>query len=379
MVNKEWATSGVNMNQVTEWLDTLDQLRRHQGRALGAMGLGAKESDYRIILARAGLRLRYYGDGSDLADSEESGRNKNATHGGRRPVLLIIPAPIKGPYIWDISLQKSIVRRAKDRGFDTYMVEWAEPGVRESAFGLNDYAGAMINDCIDAITQQSSQGKVFLAGHSLGGTLAALYSAYRPERVAGLVLIESPLRFAEASGAFRKLIETDVPADALLASSDHIPGSMLNVISATAAPETYIFERYLDYFASHRSMGDWHTHWQAIRWTLDELPMSRGLFNEVVERLYRGDQFMRGELVFGPTRLHPEGIKAPLVVVYNPSSRVIPPKSVLDFYHAAGSQSKQLVTYTGDTGVALQHVGVLIGDNAHRNVWPSIFTWMESV
>lgn len=351
------------MNEFSWWFDSLDWWRRQQGGALDAMGLGPKESTYRVVSTSPGVRLRHYGAvSSDGSDS---------------PALLIVPAPIKRPYIWDIAPEKSIVCRAKAQGFDVYMVEWTEPGEREASFGLKDYAGTMINHCVDVIARHSPQSPVFLAGHSLGGTFAALYAAYQPERVAALILLEAPVRFAEASGAFRGMIESDVPADSLLAPSDHIPGSLLNLVSVAAAPATYLIERHLDYIASHHSPEDWQTHWRGVRWTLDEFPLSRTLFNEVVERLYRGDHFMRGELAFDNTKLHPGAVKAPLLAVYDPASSVIPPESVLDFYRAASSPVKQLVAYSGDTGVALQHIGVLIGDNAHHDVWPQIFDWLN--
>lgn len=341
------------------WLDALDQSRRRKGKVLDTLGLGPQESEYSVVFTHAGLRLRHYGNGDASA-----------------PVLLIVPAPIKAAYIWDMAPDRSVVRQAQARGFNVYMIEWTEPGGQEASFGLADYGGIMIDACIDAIAQRSAKVPVFLAGHSLGGTLATLYCAYQPKRVAGLVLIESPLHFAEASGAFKPLLDLGIPADALLPASDHIPGSLLNLISAKAAPETYILERYVDYLASHGSIDDWKMHWRAVRWTLDELLLSRALFDEVVERLYREDQFMRGDIAFGKIPLSPRAVTAPLLAVYDPSSRVIPPESVLEFYHAAGSETKELMTYTGDIGVALQHVGMLIGQNAHDHVWPQIFNWL---
>jgi hypothetical protein len=65
---------------------------------------------------------------------------------------------------------------------------------------------------------------------------------------------------------------------------------------------------------------------------------------------------------------------APLLAVLNPYSRVIPPESILPFHHAAGGRPKQLIRYRGDRGVALQHVGVLVGRNAHRFLWPLVLT-----
>jgi polyhydroxyalkanoate synthase len=49
---------------------------------------------------------------------------------------------------------------------------------------------------------------------------------------------------------------------------------------------------------------------------------------------------------------------------------------VLPFHAAAGSAEKGLFWYEGDVGVSLQHVGMLVGRNAHRHLWPELAGWM---
>jgi polyhydroxyalkanoate synthase len=45
---------------------------------------------------------------------------------------------------------------------------------------------------------------------------------------------------------------------------------------------------------------------------------------------------------------------------------------------AAASDKKLVLYYEGDVGVNLQHVGVLVGRNAHARIWPAIFAWLEA-
>jgi polyhydroxyalkanoate synthase len=107
--------------------------------------------------------------------------------------------------------------------------------------------------------------------------------------------------------------------------------------------------------------------------------MPQQLFEDMVDKLYRQDRFMRGELMLGGKALRPAAVTAPLFAVYQPASRIVPPESVLAFHHAAGSRNKVLQPYAGDVGVALQHVGALVGDSAHRRLWPQIFDWLEGI
>jgi polyhydroxyalkanoate synthase subunit PhaC len=335
------------------WFQQLDQLRKAQGRVMDLLGLGPEESPFHIVLEQPGLRLRLYGH--------------QAT---KRPPLLIVPAPIKKSYIWDLSAESSVVRRALRHLLDVYMVEWTEPEPGPHAPGLFDYAGTMLDDCISAIRVRSGSDKVFLAGHSLGGIFAALHSAYKPAQVAGLVLVDAPLHFAEGAGSRKG----DVPGP-----GPRVPGSLVGLASALAKPAALCTDRYLDRMASLRSREQTLSHWRVERWTLDELPMSRNLFDDVINDLHKHNRFMRGELVFGEERLHPRKVTAPLFNIFHPLGGIVPAESVLAFHGAAGSEHKELVRYAGDVGVALQHVGPLVGINAHRDIWPRVFAWLDRI
>lgn len=344
------------------FFQSMDQVRCLQASALDRFGLGPRESAYQAVYERPGLRLRCYGSGA----------------AGTAP-LLIVPAPIKRPYIWDLTPERSVVRRALEHGLGVYLAEWTAPPAGAAQPGLAEYAGPMLDECAAVAAARESSGKAILAGHSLGGVFAALYSAYRPSRVAALALIDAPLHFAEASGPFRPSLQLDFAKEAVAASTERVPGSLLSMISAGAAPATFCTSRYVDHLASLGSRERLETHWRVERWTMDESPLSRKLFDDVIAELYRRDSFMRGKLKIGGRRLHPRDISAPLLTVYQPASALIPSASVLAFHLAAGSDDKELVSYPGDTGVALQHIGPLVGDYAQQALWPRVFTWMERV
>ena len=69
---------------------------------------------------------------------------------------------------------------------------------------------------------------------------------------------------------------------------------------------------------------------------------------------------------------------APVLTVVAPHSRVVPPSAVLPVHASFGATDKQVLEYGGDTGVVVQHLGVLVGRNAHRTLWPRILAWLDS-
>src|SRR5262245_32348622 len=87
----------------------LDVMRRAQGLALEAVGFGPAELGYRVLGSGYHWRLRDYG-----------GSGMNAS-------LLIVAAPIKRPYIWDLAPTASAIRYCSNHGLHIYLIEWISP------------------------------------------------------------------------------------------------------------------------------------------------------------------------------------------------------------------------------------------------------------
>lgn len=344
------------------WFESLDTVRRRQGAAMERIGYAPIETPSQTALNVPGVRLRYYGGNP-----------------GSKRIALIVPAPIKRHYIWDMTPECSVVQRALQAGMQVYLAEWTGSSDRQDRLGLADYGYTLIDRCVRAIRTTHPSGPLFLFSHSLGGIFATIYAAMRPEQVAGLVLLETPLHFGRASGSFTPLVQFGPRASNVAELFDNVPGSVLNLVSVTASPTTFHLERYGDFFASLGSSRLLKKHMRVERWMLDEAPMPGHLFEQVVENLYRQDSLMQGTLAIAGRTLSPASVTAPLLSVYDPHSVVIPPDSVIAFHEAAGSARKRLLSYDGDTGVGIAHVGVLVGENAHRRLWPEIFGWLEEV
>src|SRR4051812_47359182 len=309
-------------------LDQLDRARRRAGELLDTLGAGPLTTPSQTVVDRPGLRLRHFTPGPATG-----------------PAVLLVPAPIKRWYIWDLEPEVSVVARMLAHGLDVYLVEWTDPGPGEQDFGLDDYAGPMLRECVEAMTRRTGQPQVVLIGHSLGGTLAAVFAARHPELVLAIAMLEAPLHFGADAGAFAPLVATAPHAGWLRAADAVVPGSFLDAVTALAAPVSFQVARYVDFVLSLSDRALLGTHMRVERWTLDEFPLPGRLFEDVVERLYRRDEFMAGALSVAGQRVGPEALTAPMLTVLNPHSRVIPPESILPFHDAAAATPKRLMRY----------------------------------
>jgi poly[(R)-3-hydroxyalkanoate] polymerase subunit PhaC len=337
--------------------DFEDIIRRLQGHVVGAFGFGPKESPYQIIASGAHWRLRDYG-----------GKDRS------RP-LLIISAPIKRPYIWDLAPAISTIRLCLDRGLSIQLLEWTPASPRTGNNGLDEYVLA-ISEAVATIATSPRGAKPFLVGHSLGGTLAAIYGAFLPESIRGLVLLGAPLCFEPSANQFRDTLVTLVPRE--ISDADPFPGSLLSHASALASPRTFIWSRLLDAVLSIPDPLAMQIHARVERWALDEVPLPGKLVHQTIDWLYRENRFCRGILNIGGKVIGPASLSVPTLAVVNTADEIAPLSSIKPFAETM-TTSVRIIEYRGELGVCLQHLGILVGRHAQAHVWPGIVSWLRSL
>jgi polyhydroxyalkanoate synthase subunit PhaC len=336
--------------------DASDIIRRAQGDVVGAFGLDPQESPHQIITSRAHWRLRDYG-GDDRSRS-----------------LLIIAAPIKRPYIWDLAPSISAIRFCLHQGLYVQLLEWMPATPNAGNCGLDEYVLA-ISEAVAAVTSAAQGAKPTLIGHSLGGTLAAIYGAFLPESIRGLVLLGAPLCFRPSENQFRDALVTLVPRE--ISDTDPFPGSLLSHASALASPGTFIWSRLMDAAMSIADPVAIEIHARVERWALDEMPLPGKLVHQIIEWLYRENRFCSNELKIGEKFVGPSTLSVPTLAVVNTADEVAPLNSLKPFADAM-AKNVQIIEYPGELGVCLQHLGILVGRHAQAHVWPEILSWLKS-
>jgi polyhydroxyalkanoate synthase len=130
-------------------------------------------------------------------------------------------------------------------------------------------------------------------------------------------------------------------------------------MTALAAPNTFIWSRLVD---AASSVADHHAldvHARVERWALDEVPLLGKLVHQIVEWLYREDRFCRGCLKVGETIVGPAKLSIPTLVVVAKGDEFKP------FTDAMPADGVRIIEYPGEAGICSQHLGVLVGGQAH--------------
>ena len=230
-----------------------------------------------------------------------------------------------------------------------------------------------ISEAVATITTAAQGAKPSLIGHSLGGTLAAIYGATLPESIGGLVLLAAPLCF-EPENQFCDALVTLVPQE--LSDMDPFPGSLLSHASALASPRTFIWSRMMDAAMSIADPFAMEIHARVERWALDEVPLPGKLVHQIIEWLYRENRFCRGTLKIGDKFIGPSGLSVPTLAVVNTADDIASPSLLKSF--ASKAKNVQIIEHPSERGACLQHLGILIGRHAQVHVWPEILSWLNS-
>jgi polyhydroxyalkanoate synthase subunit PhaC len=335
--------------------DVSDVIRRAQGDLVGAFGLNPTECPYRTITSRSHWRLRDYG-GKDQS-----------------PSLLIIAAPIKKPYIWDLTPSTSPIHFCLSQGLHVQLLEWVPTSSRAGNYGINEYVLA-ISEAVETITTIGKGARPCIIGHSLGGTLAAIYGAFQPETIKGLALLGAPLCFEPSKSQFRDALISLLPRK--ISEDEPFPGSILSHASALASPNTFIWSRLID---AALSVGDpiaMEIHARVERWALDEVPLPGKLMHQIIDWLYRENRFCREKLEVYEKFVGPHGLSTPTLMVINTADQIASFASLVPFTEKMTTKM-QIIQYPGEVGVCLQHLGILVGRQARATIWPDILSWIK--
>ena len=154
----------------------MDVLRKTQGDALEVLGFGPTECGYQVVASGPRWRLRDYG-GPDAA-----------------PLLLIVAAPIKRPYLWDLAPSVSAVRYCLRQRLHVYLLEWTAPSRSNGNAGLAEYADQAIGEAVATVSPETGGMQPFLIGsHRRCIGSATCQWSCSPERAALLPARREPL------------------------------------------------------------------------------------------------------------------------------------------------------------------------------------------
>jgi polyhydroxyalkanoate synthase len=287
---------------------------------------------------------------------------------GLLPVV-VVPSLINRASICDLEADRSLVGALSQLGHPVYLVDWGVPGPENAEADVEQVLLRLLHRSVFRASHHAGHARVHLLGYCQGGTLAAMYTALRPELVAGLACLATPVDFREG-GRFGDFANAATPASAIG------PDGLVDLdVMATAF-------KLLD------PMGNWHKyialeeasrHPRRLartlareRWLEENVPLPGAFAREFVEATYRNNSLMKGEWVVGSETVDLTSITAPVLVTPCARDFIAPPAACAPLADLVGSDDVTLEVLEAG------HIGCVVGGFAPKVYYPLLDRWFRA-
>ncbi len=289
----------------------------------------------------------------------------------RKMPVVVIPSLINRAYIVDLEADRSLVGGLAEAGHPVYLVDPGVPSSEDAEEDVGYVLLELLHRAIDRACRHARSQQCILLGYCQGGTLATMYTALRPERVAALATLNAPVHFAEG-GRFRRMVDSEhfnvdeVIADGLL------PVEVMKLGFKLLDPVGN-WSKYLAIEAISHDERKMQRVLARERWLADNVPMPAAFAKEFIRNAYQEDRLMDGSWEIRGEAVDLSTIEVPLLVVACERDFITPPAAATPLAELVGS--KDVTTEVLPTG----HIGVVVGGAGPKLFYPLLNTWFRRV
>jgi polyhydroxyalkanoate synthase len=281
--------------------------------------------------------------------------------------VLVVPSMINRWYVVDLRPGASLVEALVTGGLDTYCLDWGIARDEDRYLSWDDVI-ARLARAVRRVQRLTGAPRVGLLGYCMGSTLAGIFAALEPERVAAFVNLAGPFDFS-AGGLLRTMVDPKwFDARAIADAGNVAPHQMQSGFvmlrpTAQAAKWVALFDRAHDPGAREA--------FDALEtWAGDNIPFPAAAYATYIEDLYQKNALVRGEHHVAGKRVDLGAIRCPVLVVSAERDSICPLPAARALLDACKSEDKELIVAPGG------HVGAVVGSKAPKVLYPAIRDWL---
>lgn len=335
-------------------IDGLEQVARaRRGMAVHAVTPRPEtgRTPHRVVHRQDKLALRYYAP---------------SVRAHRTPVVLV-PSLINRATILDLEPDRSLVAALAAQGHPTYLVDWGVPGPEDAGEDVGYVLLELLHRSIDRACRHARSKRAHLFGYCMGGTLAAMYAALRPGRVATLTALAAPVRFS-AGGRFRDFAAA-LDTDRALDPDGLVPVEVMKPAFKMLDPMGN-WSKFLGLEAASHDPTRLTRALARERWLEENVPISGAFAREFLKLGYQEDRLLDGTWVVRGEAVDLRRITCPLLVVTCAGDFITPAEAALPL--AEATSSAEVCVEQVPTG----HIGVVVGGYGPAVFFPMLGAWL---
>lgn len=298
-------------------------------------------------------------------------------HPGPGPPVIVVHGISSNHHCWDLAPDRSLAVALVEAGYDAWLLDLRGHGdARFDARGepqrggwtIDDYGRYDVPAAIEAVRAATGAHKVGYVGHSMGGMVAAVYTAlYGDDALAALVVVASPVEFSDP--------------DPLLAlgGASMTAGTVLGRVHTPMMADLAALMRHAPF------------RFDDILFSSDNLsPAARRLmYQQVVSPLTRGELRQFSGILQQGRFTSEDGsidyldalsrLRTPLLTIAGRADQVATADRVRPWVERAGSAEKRFVLAGRVNGFLHDygHLDLTVGDDAAEEIYPLITGWFE--
>ena len=290
--------------------------------------------------------------------------------------LLVVYAFINRHYILDLLPEVSVIRSLLNHGLNIFATDWGTPSAYDKNLTIGHFVNKYMDKSIDFIRKITKSDKVSLLGYCWGGDLAIIYAALHPEKVRNLITIATPGDF-ELDYSLLAIWTKAMKENYLLDTFGNLPGIMLNAAFILRNPIEYM-HKYFHFFEKPRSLESIAEFFATETWLYDSPPIIGEIYREFIEQCYKQNLLIKSKMRIEDSNdntsilVDLKNINMPFLNIIAKRDDLVAPDSSKALNNALKeSNDKSLIEHNSG------HVGLMIGKNAHKELWPRVGAWLK--
>jgi polyhydroxyalkanoate synthase subunit PhaC len=286
----------------------------------------------------------------------------------RATPVLLVPSLINRHYVLDLLPGKSFAEWMVRRGHDVFVIDWGTPTDEDRFVTFDEVTDRYLGRALRKTCAAAGSERAHLLGYCLGGTLATIHAAARPEHVASLTALAAPISFHDDGLLSRWTRTQSFDLETLVDATGNVPWQLMqsafhllrptnNLAKMVSVLDRAWDDEFLDGFLAIETWGS------------DNVSFPGACYARYVAELYRKNALVEGEFSLSGDRVRLEDIEAPLLCITFEHDHIVPHQSASVLLEKVSSRDKHHIHLPGG------HVGAVVSKKAASGLWPAISTF----
>ena len=150
----------------------------------------------------------------------------------------------------------------------------------------------------------------------------------------------------------------------------NVPSSFLNIAFWLRNP-LEAFLKYQFYFNQPRSINEIIKFLAVESWLFDSVPIIGKAFEQIIDDIYKKNLLIQNKMILGNELVDLKKITMPVLNIIGTNDDLVSAESSRTITDIISSKDKKTLEFP--TG----HVGLCIGQAAHKKLWPEVGQWIK--